>query len=400
MPVLSWRYFEVLFRLLCSAATIGTVSWCIYLYLLDEDVTLVDFKTFHDTILDFYPSTSICLTVPYNDTKLQKYGNHVKGFSYSEFLGGKFWSDTMANIPYDEVALNPKDHFLSYRLMLRNGSIYSGNFGKNDNANSTPKWPLPFVSFTTFNTRCFGFDAPFIEGQKIVRYEAKVNGEIFPKRVRPNIENWWFNERTFLILLHYRNQLLRTQSWKDRWPTRSNQSSESYQISLDVSSMEVVQSRSKRNHMCNEVLTDYDDNVFESVITSVGCKPMYFTLNNSLPWCTAKEQMKRIGELHLSYFAIDNVDHIRCRRLEKLQFAATEHDVEASATPTITIELSYKDLTYKEIKKVRAYGTQTLIGNAGGYLGLFVGYTLVSFPDMLKSAVKFINHLILPQMDA
>ena len=110
--------------------------------------------------------------------------------------------------------------------------------------------------------------------------------------------------------------------------------------------------------------------------------------------------MKRIGELHLSYFAFDNSDHIPCRRLEKLQFGATEHDVETNTTPTITIELSYKDQTYKEIKKVRSYGTQTLIGNAGGYLGLFVGYAVVNFPAMLKSAVKSITHLISPQWDA
>ena len=29
--------------------------------------------------------------------------------------------------------------------------------------------------------------------------------------------------------------------------------------------------------------------------------------------------------------------------------------------------------SYKEIRQVRAYGIQSLIGNAGGYLGLFLG---------------------------
>ena len=31
------------------------------------------------------------------------------------------------------------------------------------------------------------------------------------------------------------------------------------------------------------------------------------------------------------------------------------------------------DDSYKEIKQVRAYDIQSLIGNAGGYLGLFLG---------------------------
>ena len=39
---------------------------------------------------------------------------------------------------------------------------------------------------------------------------------------------------------------------------------------------------------------------------------------------------------------------------------------------------------YKEIEQIRAYNLQTLVGNAGGYIGLFLGYTIKEIPVFLR----------------
>ena len=41
--------------------------------------------------------------------------------------------------------------------------------------------------------------------------------------------------------------------------------------------------------------------------------------------------------------------------------------------------------TFKEIKQKRAYSEQSLIGNLGGYLGIFIGFSLL---DLLKCMVS------------
>ena len=46
----------------------------------------------------------------------------------------------------------------------------------------------------------------------------------------------------------------------------------------------------------------------------------------------------------------------------------------------ITVEFLKNE--FKEIKQLRAYSAQSLIGNAGGYVGLFVGYTIAELPAM------------------
>ena len=41
----------------------------------------------------------------------------------------------------------------------------------------------------------------------------------------------------------------------------------------------------------------------------------------------------------------------------------------------IEIRLEIQTDTFKEIKQKRAYSPQSLIGNLGGYLGIFIGFT-------------------------
>ena len=54
------------------------------------------------------------------------------------------------------------------------------------------------------------------------------------------------------------------------------------------------------------------------------------------------------------------------------------------------IRLEIQTDTFKEIKQKRAYTPQSLIGNLGGYLGIFIGFTLLDlFKCMNKGSSKF-----------
>ena len=49
----------------------------------------------------------------------------------------------------------------------------------------------------------------------------------------------------------------------------------------------------------------------------------------------------------------------------------------------IIVKVNFMTSNYKEITEVRAYGIQALVGNAGGYVGLFLGFALKEIPKML-----------------
>ena len=47
--------------------------------------------------------------------------------------------------------------------------------------------------------------------------------------------------------------------------------------------------------------------------------------------------------------------------------------------------------TYMEITQTRAYDGQSLIGNAGGYVGLFLGVALIQLPLALESLFQMLK---------
>ena len=43
----------------------------------------------------------------------------------------------------------------------------------------------------------------------------------------------------------------------------------------------------------------------------------------------------------------------------------------------------WKSASYKEMRKVKAYSLQSMVGNAGGYIGLLVGISISDLPRSL-----------------
>ena len=71
--------------------------------------------------------------------------------------------------------------------------------------------------------------------------------------------------------------------------------------------------------------------------------------------------------------------------MEKLNYEVSESDLEEAEPAYIEIDFWNRDLTYKEVKMICAFDTSALVGNVGGFIGLFLGYALVMIPGVLKT---------------
>ena len=56
--------------------------------------------------------------------------------------------------------------------------------------------------------------------------------------------------------------------------------------------------------------------------------------------------------------------------------------------------LDFQGSTYMEITQIRAYDGQSLVGNAGGYIGLFLGVALVQLPTLIRYVLHSIKGFI------
>ena len=80
----------------------------------------------------------------------------------------------------------------------------------------------------------------------------------------------------------------------------------------------------------------------------------------------------------------DNLRHLQCRGIEKLNYAVTEIDNEETPVPFFKMTFNFPDISYKEIKMICKFDFQALVGNVGGYIGLFLGYTMTMIPGFLR----------------
>ena len=390
MEIFVWKYFDYSFKALCIGLTIGMIALCCYNYSLDDDMTSVSFQAFYSTENDIYPAVSVCITLPYEQYKLDLYGSNLTALNYSAFLSGDFWDADLMKIDYGSVVLSPLDYFLGYEVEYRNATRVIKSYNRSlTGEEEYMKISLPTSRIVMSNMICFGID--LILEKSIYGLSMKIKTSIFKDGIRPNHTDPLTFNRGIAIILHYPKQIFRNKWWKTNWPTRNANDSKNYIISYDVGGMEVIRYRNKRAQRCEEGFPDYDEDTFQEILTTAGCRPPYTKSQPNLTMCTDSKQLKTIVSLQMQLWEGDNLRHLPCNGVEKLITGITESDEEETKDPYFTIAFNIKDLTYKEIQMKKAYAISALVGNIGGFIGLFLGYALMMFPDLVKATILYIR---------
>ena len=57
----------------------------------------------------------------------------------------------------------------------------------------------------------------------------------------------------------------------------------------------------------------------------------------------------------------------------------------------------HRQVRYRDTIQMKAYNFDSLVGNVGGYMGLFLGYALIQFPKLFLQLLHFLNYYIFTQ---
>ena len=112
------EYCVTSYQNLSFTATLTTVSWCVYNFLLNEDVSLVGFQKFQAHHENLYPMLTICIINPILNKKLKEYKANLNTSSYQSFLKGDIWDPALNDIDYNNVTIDLVDYFLYLRRIL------------------------------------------------------------------------------------------------------------------------------------------------------------------------------------------------------------------------------------------------------------------------------------------
>ena len=233
--------------------------------------------------------------------------------------------------------------------------------------------------------QCYGIE---IIDNSINVLEISINKSVFPNGIRPY-------KFKFSVFFHARNQILRARpTLRSVWARRKRQFG--YIMSFKIASVDILKRRNKSKQSCVDERYPYDNTIIQQHLETVGCSNIYQKVTSDLPFCT-NENDKKLANIDINTDKI-SMFNPPCRSAEKIDHTYEEIDAKRSfkvCKDCFAVSLGIHDRRFKEITQIKALNIQALVGNAGAYVGLFCGYTLLQLPDMIIRVYGSLKNFIL-----
>jgi hypothetical protein len=302
----------------------------------------------------------MCFYHPFIEDELRRIDQTINVTSYLEYLTGDIFDDKFKNIDYENVTLNLKQYVALTSVTWRNGTT---------------------------------IDYPPTEAQEIVQVDVTFNGYMYGafshcfgtivndtyKKDIAHVTNFYKRDdvldkllvgrRNAFLISHYPNQFLLTPLNIKYLKIDKNRTRNDV-VFYTVNSVEILKRRNKRREQCVSGFTNFD----EIVAKSNECRAAYLTKYKDIPLCSSQN---KINQSRYDTSARNNKNYTKpCASMSKIDF-------------TYATESNLKDETYfgigivypeqmKIISQTQAVDFHSLVGNMGGYIGLFLGTRLFS----------------------
>ena len=169
------EFLTFAFHFMCIVSTASLLFYCSYKYIQNESTSLVDYRVYHQSEKDIYPSLSLCFQGMgiYDADKLNKIYGIKETREYIEFMQGRVWKEDLLDVTYDDVTIDLKDYIENISLTVNSYFTDPVYTWKNDNVNgrfevkpnhknvssNESGYTFPFyISFRQAITKCYTLD--------------------------------------------------------------------------------------------------------------------------------------------------------------------------------------------------------------------------------------------------
>jgi hypothetical protein len=271
------------------------------------------------------------------------------------------------------------DIFSGLHLVARDldDTTYYGN----DN-DGTRLQKIPFyIGYRTSDTICFTRNSEDRTG--LIRFYDLLSMNSF--LLEPG--NHLFVE--LRIIFHYPGQLIRNFD-KPIYRSRLAEYHGDKSLKLTVSQVTKLINRPDSNIRCYDGNKTDDINLQEELIKHIDCIPLYWknvlTDTRDKKLCKSPEQLRnadfhlRFYKQYLSFYDRPCVD---------MKTLVTETRQTTRRKSQFKIRIVYKDNVFQEIKNEKAFTFESFFSSMGGFLGIFLGYSVLQLPDLISYLYGF-----------
>ena len=395
------KSFRSIFNLLCILFA-GYMTMIESLrYFENKDASSFGYKQFGETPQDQYPTFSICLKSEgsdlylYFDTMLSNLTGRMRTThsDYHDILRGAIFYDdgvskalqqisfkTISDNDLEKISFQLKDFVHEIRFEDRNSHPTEYYFEDEEvlSLNST----LPFhIGYQDPHSICFTRDA-----------DLGTENERRLDRISFLLEKLKATNLYILVFIHHPGQLTRSLD-KPILQSKASQLQENRNVVFSINQVSVLRRRPDAIKKCDEGIHD-DDRLFRDKVTrSAGCIPTYWMnfkrKGDLLNECTRASQMAQIYRLLENKKLVFDSYKPPCYYMTVVT-GVLKNSMEWGLY--LVLEVVYMDDFYQEIINVRDFGFESFWSGIGGFVGIFLGYSLLQTPDLVQSMWASTSH--------
>ena len=365
MEIFNLKSFMIMFKCLCGVVTLFMVGYWMKKFQKDEDVSQVQYISMNSMEDVSHPEITICIDKPF---LIQAFEETANIFDYMEYLNGdgdhdqKYKSISFANVTInifeyledivlwktddteDRICCPGDSNYNAIELRNSFNGLIEGVFSKCFSIGISPK---------------FGKTVKFM----------KIGFNQILTQVIEDMQKKGFG-RYIVIFTNLRNQVSRyVNKYQEIWQALSNKN---MNVAAVMASTEILRRRNKRSDPCNTNWRDYDNILMNEHIDRVGCSNPY--LGQSKAICSNATKMKA------SRYDLNTIrtKSKPCQEMSNIEIQYIERGTNLTANATFSMVIEYSS-ELKLITQAPSVDLHALIGNIGGYIGLFLGMSSIIF---------------------
>ena len=328
----------------------------------DKDVAVVDYESMENARDIYFPVVTLCIINPFLERKFSEIDEGINGTTYLKYLRGELWDEQLHTIAYQNVTIDMNDYIVGGYVGWKNGSsqiddtisfeskeVFSGFFPDRSGIEKFAK---------CFSLKQIIWDDRTISWFKLIYDKQMLSYDL-------GEDNQWMNVPVLPIgfSVNYPGQFLIKTNAMSQLTTAYHSNG----LQAFITSLEILKRRNSRKRKCTENSISFDRLVLNKHIESTGCIAPYLGAYKMYPKCntteTVKKSMYLFEEMATKYYPRS------CKRISKMDTDLTTARV---ASTLLGIGLRFPD-DVKIITQSKEVDIHTLIGNMGGYIGLFLG---------------------------
>lgn len=413
------RRLKHILSMFCFFMAVYMILILLERYVENRDATTVAYKKYNEREIDKYPTFSFCFSGEnfhwYNDHNIFD-AYELNATQFESMLKGQDsrkyeFDQTSQTYKRQEVLMDERKHKFFEKFHLQISDILSNEkfatessedySNHDDRTSGMGNATKMFVNYQNAETICFTRSSN--DSLDLVRIYDMLSFNRSILFLYPN---------TMLdIYIHYPGQLIKvfdnpsfSSAFHDTGFAPTDLTSNSL-LEFRIFQQTILRKRPNSKVGCNDQIENHDEDLKLAAIRKIGCVPIY--LKHSLPEeaniaeCKSKEDMKKAFKIIKSFKRIIDSTDKPCVEM----FVASSYGwiPQKKFDPSypenlkeVAVRFLYRDKYYQEIEYVRDFGFESFMSGVGGFVGIFLGYSLRQIPELIIGFVALIGKLRKP----